>query len=60
MMRPPDAAADPIDRDQHHAPGDRNQAKPDRDRQPGARRVNGIRKLTHFRHLKIDPPGLVR
>jgi hypothetical protein len=21
--------------------------------------VNGIRKLTHFRHLKIDPPGLV-
>jgi 16S rRNA A1518/A1519 N6-dimethyltransferase RsmA/KsgA/DIM1 with predicted DNA glycosylase/AP lyase activity len=21
--------------------------------------VNGIRKLTHFRHLKTDPPGLV-
>jgi hypothetical protein len=25
-------------------------------RQPS---VNGIRKLTHFRHLKTDPPGLV-
>ena len=30
MMRPPDAAADPIGSDEHDAPGDRNQAKPDR------------------------------
>ena len=59
MMRPPDAAADPIGSDEHDAPGDRNQAKPDRDRQPDARQVctlKLIRKIRSYPGRESRPP----
>jgi hypothetical protein len=48
-MRPPDAAADPIGSDEHDAPGDRNQAKPDRDRQPDARQACTLKLIRKIR-----------